>query len=174
VTEGQLHQAQGVQVSLISIASCTCRILSGISSDVLKRRGHSRSWMLVISAVLFFISQFTGHSLSSPHGLYLVSLLTGAGYGALFGPSPTIVSEAFGIPGMSQNWGFMTISAVVGSYVFNTIFGRIFDAHSKLYPDGQRSCKEGGNCFRTSFAVTAVACFVAIFLGILVSSKRWK
>lgn len=36
----------------------------------------------------------------------------------------TQISEAFGLHGLSQNWGTMTVSAVISGQIFNLFYGK--------------------------------------------------
>lgn len=91
-----------------------------------------------------------------------MSGLSGLGYGFLFGVFPSIVAESFGIHGLSQNWGFMTLSPVVSSNVFNLFYGVVFDSHSVVGPDGERSCPDGLDCYRNAYFVTLAACGLGV------------
>jgi len=94
----------------------------------------------------------------NPHYLALVSGLSGLGYGFLFGVSPSIVAETFGIHGLSQNWGFMTLSPVISGNVFNLFYGTVFDQHSIIGKNGERTCLEGLSCYWAAYLVTLGAC----------------
>lgn len=94
----------------------------------------------------------------NPHLLGLVSGLSGLGYGFLFGVFPSIVAESFGIHGLSQNWGFMTLSPVLSSNVFNLFYGRVLDSHSVVEPDGSRACEDGIACYKEAYWATLFAC----------------
>jgi hypothetical protein len=71
----------------------------------------------------------------------------------LFGVCPTIVSEVFGVHGLSTNWGTTTIAAVISGNTLNLIYGRIFDDHS-LIVDGKRVCGLGRECYRNAYFVS--------------------
>ncbi|KAI5785085.1 major facilitator superfamily domain-containing protein [Peziza echinospora] len=115
---------QAMHVSILSLFSFSGRIISGVSSDVLHKKYRSqRLWMVTCSGVGFCFAQFLALTVENPHWLFLVSSLSGFSYGMLFGAFPTIVSEVFGIHGFSQNWGTMTISAVISGQIFNLIYG---------------------------------------------------
>ncbi|KKF96384.1 putative membrane protein [Ceratocystis platani] len=125
VTRQQLH------VSILSICSFTGRLLSGVGSDFLvKVLNASRNWCLVVASVVFSLAQLSALYISNPHLLGLVSGLSGLGYGFLFGVYPSIVAESFGIHGLSQNWGVMTLAPVASGNVFNMFYGMVYDAHS--------------------------------------------
>lgn len=103
--------------------------------------------------------------IENPHYLVLVSSLTGLAYGFLFGCFPSLVAEAFGINGLSTNWGCMTLSPVISGNVFNIFYGMVYDKHSVVAPGGERECDEGLACYRSAYLVTVVACL----LGLVVS-----
>ena len=86
----------------------------------------------------------------------------------LFGVFPSIVAETFGIRGLSQNWGFMTLAPVASSNVFNLFYGRIYDRHSIIHPGGQRTCDKGLDCYREAYFVTFAACTVGLLITLWV------
>lgn len=103
--------------------------------------------------------------MKNPKYLYYVSSLTGLGYGALFGVFPALVADAFGINGLSLNWGFMIFSPVISSYGFNYWYGFVYDDHSHTINDGTVDCPDGLDCYQSAYHVT----FVASVVGMLVS-----
>ena len=136
----------------------------GVGSDFLVRSLHaSRLWCLFVASLVFVASQAIALVIENPHFLGLVSGLSGLAYGFLFGVFPSLVAEAFGIRGLSQNWGFMTLAPVLSSNLFNLFYGRVLDAHSNFDPDGRRSCHDGLECYKNAYWVT----FSAGLLGIV-------
>ncbi|KAK7725671.1 hypothetical protein SLS57_003737 [Botryosphaeria dothidea] len=165
VSKGFIGAKQLAQVSIISIGSFLGRLASGIGSDALvKKLNMSRFWCLVVSALIFTLAQFTAMRVENPNHLWLVSSLTGLGYGALFGVFPSIVADAFGVHVMTQNWGFMTLSPVISGNVFNLCYGSIFDAHSTPLDGGDRECTEGLSCYSSAYGITLVASILGVFL----------
>lgn len=159
VSESFLIQRQQMHVSILSVGSFLGRLLSGVGSDFLvKVVGASRGWCLVVASLVFFVAQICALNVVNPHFLGLVSGLSGLGYGFLFGVFPSIVAETFGIHGLSQNWGFMTLSPVISGNIFNMFYGVIFDKHSVVGEDGDRSCPDGVDCYRNAYFVTLFAC----------------
>lgn len=104
-------------------------------------------------------------TIENPDYLVFVSGITGIAYGFLFGCFPSIVAHTFGVHGMTQNWGTMTIAPVVAGNIFNPIYGAIYDRHSIIEPSGDRECLDGLNCYKTAYLVT----FFAGLAGILVA-----
>ena len=82
-------------------------------------------------------------------------------YGILFGVSPTLVADTFGLGGFSQNWGFMTLGPAAFSELFNLIYGTIYDSHSVPNARGKLQCTEGRVCYRSAYIVTLVGSLAA-------------
>ncbi|RDW92030.1 hypothetical protein BP5796_01424 [Coleophoma crateriformis] len=165
VSDEFIAQRQAMHVSILSIGSFLGRLVSGIGSDFLVKVLHaSRIWCIVISCLIFTLAQLFAISIENPHYLAAVSGLTGLGYGFLFGVYPSIVAEAFGVHGLSQNWGCMTLAPVVTGNVFNLIYGTIFDRHSIVMPDGDRECPDGLACYRSAYLVTLFACATGLVM----------
>ena len=85
-------------------------------------------------------------------------------YGILFGVAPTLVAETFGVNGLSQNWGFMTLSPAFFGEIFNLIYGRIYDVHSIVRDGGVLECTEGLACYQGAYWVTFGACVTAMLV----------
>ncbi|KAJ6126935.1 hypothetical protein N7523_002547 [Penicillium sp. IBT 18751x] len=150
-----IQQHQVMQVSILSFGNFLGRLSSGIGSDVLvKKLGMSRTWCLLISSVVFTLTQFCGSSISNPHTLVVVSGLTGVAYGFLFGVFPSLVAQTFGIGGLSQNWGVMTLAPVFSGNIFNLLYGTVYDRHSVIGEDGDRKCPDGLACYRSAYYLT--------------------
>ncbi|KAI1344568.1 MFS general substrate transporter [Xylariaceae sp. FL0016] len=159
IDDTTLTLRQQMHVSILSIGSFAGRLLSGLGSDFLvKVLRASRVWCLVVASTIFALAQICALNILNPHLLGFVSGLSGLGYGFLFGVFPSIVAESFGIHGLSQNWGMMTLSPVISSNIFNLFYGWVFDAHSVIEADGGRTCEEGIACYWAAYMVTLCAC----------------
>ncbi|KAI1324975.1 MFS general substrate transporter [Xylariaceae sp. FL0255] len=177
IDNGTLVLRQQMHVSILSIGSFSGRLLSGVGSDFLVKVLHaSRVWCLVIASLIFSLAQICALNIVNPHFLGFVSGFSGLGYGFLFGVYPSIVAESFGIHGLSQNWGFITLAPVLSSNIFNLCYGVIFDAHSIVEDDGQRRCEEGIECYRSAYLLTLAACGLGLGVALYViwHQKRAK
>lgn len=114
----------------------------------------SRFWCLLISAAVFTLTQLAGSSISNPNTLVVVSALTGIAYGFLFGVFPSLTANTFGIGGLSQNWGVMTLAPVFSGNVFNILYGTVYDRHSIITPEGDRECPDGLACYQSAYYLT--------------------
>lgn len=174
VDDDYLIGRQQMHVSILSVASFTGRLLSGVGSDFLvKVLNASRVWCLVIASFIFCIAQICALNIVKPHYLGFVSGLSGLGYGFLFGVFPSIVAESFGIHGLSQNWGFMTLSPVISGNVFNLFYGAVYDQHSIIGPNGERSCPDGLACYWAAYLVTLGACGLGLIVTLLVIRHQY-
>jgi MFS family permease len=163
---------QQMHVSIISIGSFTGRLLSGIGSDVLvSRLGRSRFWCLFVSACIFVAAQWTATQVENPNYLVLVSSLTGLAYGMLFGVYPSLVAHTFGVHGLSQNWGTMTLAPVISGNIFNLLYGRIYDGHS-VVKEGKLVCEVGKECYSSAYWVTWFSALGAV--GLCAWSIWWE
>ncbi|KAF4636403.1 hypothetical protein G7Y89_g1682 [Cudoniella acicularis] len=166
VTEDFIMKRQAMHVSILSVFSFVGRLLSGVGSDALVKVLHaSRLWCLTVASLVFLVAQVAALTITTPVNLVFVSSLTGLGYGFLFGCFPSLVAEAFGVHGLSTNWGFMTLSPVISGNVFNLFYGTVYDSHSIVKGNGERVCTEGLQCYRSAYLVTVAACI----LGLVVS-----
>ncbi|GFP53631.1 hypothetical protein ACSS6W_001202 [Trichoderma asperelloides] len=169
VDEPFLVSHQQIHVSILSVFNFVGRLLSGIGSDYLvKTLQASRIWCLAVACLIFLLAQICALQIEMPQKLVFVSGLSGLAYGFLFGVFPSIVAETFGIGGLSQNWGFMTLAPVASGNVFNLLYGRIYDHHSIVEPDGTRSCDDGIACYRSAYAVTSTACALGLFITLYI------
>ncbi|KAK4157256.1 major facilitator superfamily domain-containing protein [Chaetomidium leptoderma] len=175
VDEAFLVHRQQMHVSILSLASFCGRLLSGVGSDFLVKVLHAnRAWCLVAACVVFCIAQLCAINIANPHLLGFVSGLSGLGYGFLFGVFPSIVAESFGIHGLSQNWGFMTLSPVISGNIFNLLYGVIFDSHTIVGPGGERYCPDGLDCYKNAYYVTLAACGVGIVVTLSTIRQQYQ
>jgi len=160
-----IEKRQTMHVSILSFCSFVGRLSSGIGSDLLvSKLSRSRFWCLFVSALIFCAAQVVAIVLENPHFLFLVSGLTGLAYGILFGVYPSLVAHCFGVHGLSQNWGTMTLAPVISGNVFNLVYGRVYDRHSVVDEDGARECLLGRQCYTSAYWVTFGAAVGAVGL----------
>ncbi|KAG6330721.1 hypothetical protein ID866_8366, partial [Astraeus odoratus] len=179
---------QAAQVSTLSVGNCAGRIVIGLISDY--THTHlclPRVYCLCIVSFLFVISQAFAIGVSSVDTLWLASALLGLAYGSLWGSLPAIMIEWFGLAHLSENFGYISMSPLVGGNLFSIMFGRDLDAHAsgpdpdtssgiilravvaaaKLARRGlpsEHQCLIGRECYISSVRVTLLACMVALVL----------
>ncbi|KAL9113170.1 MAG: hypothetical protein Q9187_007667 [Circinaria calcarea] len=167
VTPEFIQQRQLMHVSVISVCSFAGRLLSGIGSDIIVKKLHmSRFWCLLVSSGIFCVAQVCGARIENPDLLVCVSGTTGLAYGFLFGVYPSLVAEAFGVHRLSQNWGSMTLAPVFAGFIFNHIYGAVYDAHSTVTPEGHSNCADGLRCYSTAYWITFGAGLVGVAVSI--------
>jgi len=163
---------QATQVSLLSLMSFSGRFFIGLFSDFFKNTYNlPRSYLLVLIATLFFVSQLVSASISDVSHLWITSSLVGLAHGSLYSLYPTICLEWFGMPHFSENWGYLGMSLLAGGNLFSLAFGRNLDAHSKhsSSPNSEPvvvQCLQGLDCYVHGLYLTVGATFLSILLCI--------
>ncbi|EIW81731.1 MFS general substrate transporter [Coniophora puteana RWD-64-598 SS2] len=175
---------QAAQVSTLSIGNFSGRVLIGLISDVLLRLKLPRASALSIVSALFIVSQIVALQIEDVSHLWRATVVLGLTYGGLFGVMPTIVIEWFGLAHLSENWGYTSLSPLVGGNLFSLMFGRMLDAHddgsapssSTPAPDAvlhtraglpsEHQCFDGRACYADSLRITTAACCLALALSI--------
>lgn len=179
---------QGMQVSIISVANCLGRVLSGVGADLVKNRFSApRTYCIVFIAMLFVLSQAIAAKVDNVQDLWHASALLGLAYGGMFGIFPTITIEWFGLGHFSENWGLVSLSPMIGGNIFSIAFGRNLDAHAPEKSDhyngasskeslaggvvSNDQCFTGRECYVSSLYLTTLACVAAVCLSVLAA---WK
>jgi len=146
--------------------------------------------MLVVSAVIFTGAQVAALRIENPNQLYVLSCLTGLGYGVLFGVYPALVADTFGPSGMGINWqgssnfsvrvttdvcirGAITMAPVVSGNLFNLIYGKTLDDHSTYVDGGEKACLDGRVCYSNAYVVTLIASGMGICWSLYCVRQEW-
>ncbi|KAH3685588.1 hypothetical protein WICPIJ_003450 [Wickerhamomyces pijperi] len=118
------------QVSLYSIFSTLARLtMGGLSDFLLARFDFSRIYLLFIVIMIGCVAQLLlfAESFISTH-FYIVSILSGFTYGALFTLLPTIVLSIWGSEMFGSTWGSFMIAPAIGGSGFNMLFAEVFQS----------------------------------------------
>ncbi|KAJ7886216.1 major facilitator superfamily domain-containing protein [Mycena olivaceomarginata] len=179
--EVEASKWQATQVSTISIMNFAGRIIIGLISDNIKNRfGFPRSYSLLLVSSLFFSSQLLAAQITDVTNLWKASALVGLSYGTIFGIFPTVCIEFFGLSHFSENWGYLSLSPLVGGNLFSIAFGRNLDAHDPGETTAAvtavrtvaHQCLEGRSCYVATLGLTGAACFAAILLSALAAWRE--
>jgi hypothetical protein len=180
--ELESSQWQAAQVSTLSICNFAGRILIGLIADLFRYRLRlPRAYCFCIVSTLFVVSQLSVINVNNVAHLWKATALLGLAYGSLFGIAPTIIIDWFGLSHLSENWGYVSLSPLVGGNLFSLMFGRNLDSHASnddsethsplsLMRRGglpsEHQCFDGRNCYVSSLYVTAAACLIALGLSV--------
>ncbi|GAA5925718.1 hypothetical protein JCM10213_008867 [Rhodosporidiobolus nylandii] len=196
-----IARSQAHLVSLLSVFNCLGRLFVGFASDtflhhVPQRMRFARVWWLVVTSLLFVLSQYLAGSathVAGLAGLALPTALVGFAYGTLFGSVPVVGLERFGVLNYGTNNGFLTLSPSVFANLSNLLFGAVYDAHVPRSPsalDGPSSanvssfakragdaapahlCQLGAECFHSAFQATTVMSVLAVMLAVMLARRR--
>jgi hypothetical protein len=148
--EAESSTWQAAQVSTLSLANFSGRVLIGVAADIVKSRLRApRSFCLPFVTILFILAELLLMAIGDVRHLWMASGLVGLAYGSWFGLLPTISIELFGlgawkslpvlpilkrvnklcIAHFSENWGIISVFPVLGGNLFSIAFGRNLDAH---------------------------------------------
>ncbi|KAJ6615493.1 MFS general substrate transporter [Mycena sp. CBHHK59/15] len=176
--EVEASRLQATQVSTISVMNFFGRILIGLISDNAKNLlGFPRSYSLILVSSLFFCSQLLAGSITEVGDLWKASALVGLSYGTIFGLFPTVCIEFFGLSHLSENWGYLSLSPMVGGNLFSIAFGWNLDRHETPQDHTARAvaahqCLEGRLCYVATLGLTVAACLGAILLSALTAWRE--
>lgn len=174
-----MQRIQSLQVSCISLGNASGRILIGLLSDFVVTRVReptARTFFLLPVTIMAVLSQGLAawpDAITNVHRLLLVSATTGLMYGTLFGLGPVLVFEWFGVRSFSLNWGFMSLSPVIGGNIYNLLFGAVYDSNVPKGGHNHR-CLKGEDCYRAVFVWTTIGCFIALLTSIALIVRRVK
>jgi hypothetical protein len=193
---------QAAQVSTLSLANFSGRVLIGIAADVAMSRLHvPRSFCLPIVTILFILAELLLIAIDDVRHLWMASGLMGLAYGSWFGLLPTISIEWFGlgawkrfqlsplkrinkrcIAHFSENWGIISVFPILGGNLFSIAFGRNLDAHetpessllSRALPlFSPHRCLSGRECYVQILYLNVWACVVALCLSVWAGRRDW-
>ncbi|KAG6917475.1 hypothetical protein DXG01_002452 [Tephrocybe rancida] len=165
---------QAEQVSWISLLNFSGRIFIGLVSDYTKNHfGFPRSYLLVLTSSLFFLSQvMAALVVDDIKHLWIASAMLGLSHGSVASLLPNVCLDWFGMPHFSENWGYLAASPIVAGNLFAMVFGHILDAHDKplrkasLSTSVMNTCTLGRECYRDALYLTMGACFLSLLLSI--------
>ena len=168
-----VETVQALQVGLISIASFSGRLLSGIFSDILHKKFKlQRLWIVLTTTLALACGQLILVYSNNLSLLAVTSAVIGGSYGLIFGTYPAIMADEFGTDTFSTTWGLICTGPLITLYILNKYFGRIFDSNTDA---NTGVCYLGNNCYRPVFQLSfylGVAIFF-VAMGLMWAQRKW-
>lgn len=150
---------QALQVSTISLASFTGRVVAGVLSDyIYKTLRAQRQWVILATIGLLGLGQVMLIWSNSLHSVTVISLIIGGSYGLLNGTYPAIIADTFGTKSFTTAWGLMCSGPLMILFGLEKYFGFIFDHQS----DEAGVCNAGRDCYRGAFEMSTALCVLAL------------
>lgn len=167
-----LEAGQALQVGIISVASFSGRLLSGIFSDVLHKKFKlQRLWIVLLTIVALACGQLILINSNKLAHLSLSSAIIGASYGLVFGTYPAIMAEKFGTETFSTTWGLICTGPLITLYVLNKYFGHVYDSNT----DPKTGvCYLGKGCYSKAFDLSFTLSIVVFFVALAVMWAQRK
>lgn len=191
------------QVQIIAIANTVARLFVGVISDLVSpariKRHDDGTWqrrlrnfrvsrvtlLLVALGLLSTTFFITTIALNSINNLWIVSVMTGLGYGMTFTLVPTLIMRAWPRQ-FGRHFGILNYMAALGSLCFSMLFAFVNDhvaLHGSLLfiQEGgyarattvAATCRQGRHCFAPSFFAAAIA-LLAAFIVAIPLWKAWR
>ena len=186
-------------VSIVAITSTIARILFGTLTDVLApvstahhiqsavnslsslppRRGRfeiSRLTFLLVSALLLSLGQVllaAGVIQNHAERFWLVSVLIGSGYGALFSLTPLIISVIWGVENFGTNWGIVAMVPALGATVWGVVYSSVYQWAAEKASVSRHS--EDVLCYgKQCYSATFWAMALSVWIGCALWVWAWK
>lgn len=171
-SETDVQTFQALQVGIISVASFSGRLLSGLLSDVLHKKFRlQRLWIGLVTILALSSGQLVLAYYNSLGLLSFTSALIGGSYGLIFGTYPAIMADEFGTDTFSTTWGLVCTGPLITLYILNKYFGHIYDANTDPVSG---TCHKGFLCYQPVFQLSfwlSVAMFF-VTLGVMWTKHR--
>ncbi|ODV78153.1 MFS general substrate transporter [Suhomyces tanzawaensis NRRL Y-17324] len=160
---------QAVQVSVISLASFSGRLIAGFLSDYIHKKFHiSRLWIVAATSVALAVGQFINiHNVNNPHLVSIASALIGGCYGLAFGTYPAVIADQFGTKTFSTSWGLICVGPLTVLFSLNKFFGYLYDSNSD---PATGICYKGNECYKGAFEISFSLCFLLLVVVLILIS----
>lgn len=165
VIDPEAAHLQAIQVSIISIASFSGRLIAGFVSDFLHKQFHiQRLWVVQCTILLLSVGQYIlVMNVSNVVLVTVASTIVGGCYGLIFGTYPAVIADTFGTRTFSTTWGLICTGPLLTLYGLNKYFGEVYDDHTN--PD-TGICYLGNGCYKLAFKLGILLCFVVFFINL--------
>lgn len=175
-------------VSIVGLTSTVLRLLTGSLTDLLAPTPQSQHVQITHSTPMlqrlqFSVSRVTfllffavvmslglvllASGLVQNHGdrFWMVSVLVGAGYGAVFSLTPIIITVIWGVENFGTNWGIIAMMPCVGATLWGLIYSGVYQHGATHPPDGGGDGGDlfcyGAHCYAPTFWAMAASVWLA-------------
>ncbi|KAI9079673.1 hypothetical protein K1719_038294 [Acacia pycnantha] len=185
---GQICQSLGdnnatVYVSMISIFNFLGRVGGGYFSEVIVRKFAYPRLAALAAVQAMMIVGVSYYAMGWGGQLYVVTILTGLGYGAHWAIGPATASELFGLKNFGAIYNFYTLATPTGSLILSgLVSSTLYDYYAEQQQQGGAKAKngnellvcEGNICYSVTCVVLAGACLLGIVLSLTVVRRTKK
>ncbi|KAF7833989.1 protein NUCLEAR FUSION DEFECTIVE 4 [Senna tora] len=182
---GQICQSLGdnnanLYVSVFSIFNFLGRVGGGYLSEVITRKfGCPRHYAL--AAVQFVMAIGASYYVMGWAGqLYVITILTGLGYGAHWSVGVAAASELFGLKNFGALYNFLTMATPTGSLILSgLVASTIYDYYAEQQANHKKLINEvlvceGNICYSITCGILVAACLFAMVLSLIVVRRTKK
>jgi len=169
-------------VGLFSVFNTLGRMTAGAVSDMVASRfgTANRVCVLIGMTALMSLTQFYFLWTAYIPMMYFGVVILGISYGGVYCATPTLTLEMFGPKYFGATYGLVGVAPALGSVVLSVLMAGKFNDYYKKNGEFFTVDKEGNttghcnglDCYRYSFIVTTVYCFVSFLLSIWLWRRR--
>ncbi|GAA5931957.1 uncharacterized protein JCM15063_001084 [Sporobolomyces koalae] len=184
-TASHALQARKNHIAVLAIANTFSRLGVGAVSDYLstparegerpKRRISRLVFLFGACATLAASYAWGGTGLGSEQGLWVITIVNGFSYGAIFTLSPAIVRSCWPVDNFGRNWGLLTWFSAIGALIFTPLFGILRDMATGTSAPLTLITEvcAASSCYRPIFVVSAVSAGAAGGV-VLLLWRKWN
>jgi len=188
--DGQGLALRRLHVQVISIFNTLSRLVVGALSDYLanvpsapdpaaapkrwqlalglsgaRPRVSRLAFLLLACAALSAVFLLSAATLTTPAGLWALTITVGAAYGTAFTSAPAVIRSVWPASAFGRNWGLLSWFSALGAAVFTPLFGWLAD---KAASRQGGEVAVGREAFEGVFVLAGVSCAVAAgMVGVL-------
>jgi OFA family oxalate/formate antiporter-like MFS transporter len=119
-----------VLVAVLAIGNGGGRVIAGVLSDKIGRKATMFGSFVLQAALIFILSKATEDNiLGTVPAMILISMLTGANYGANLSLFPSITKDFYGAKNFGMNYGLVFTAWGVGGFMLSKLAGSMYDKH---------------------------------------------
>ncbi|CAM8972294.1 unnamed protein product [Rhodiola kirilowii] len=182
---GQISESLGysdtdIFVSMISIWCFLGRVGGGYLSELIVRNyAYPRPVAMSIVEVIMALGLFF-YAMAWPGAIYVLTVVIGLGYGALWAIVPAAASELFGLKSFGALYNFLTMASPAGSLIFSGVIASgIYDYEaekqsglewlmiSQSSSSSSLSCS-GYVCYSITCGILSGLCILAVVFSLIV------
>ncbi len=119
-----------VLVAVLAIGNGSGRVIAGVLSDKIGRKATMFGSFVLQAALIFILSKATEENiLGTVPVMILISMLTGANYGANLSLFPSITKDFYGAKNFGMNYGLVFTAWGVGGFMLSKLAGSMYDKY---------------------------------------------
>ncbi|CAD6502474.1 BgTH12-05066 [Blumeria graminis f. sp. triticale] len=173
-----LSTTAATHISIVNSASTLTRLIFGTLPDFIAPRAPnssssgftiSRLTLLIGATILLSLGQIllaAGFVQTHIERFWIISILIGSGYGALFSLTPLIISVIWGVDNFGTCWGIVSMVPALGATFWGLIYSWVYQYFANKYGGYGSLLCHGQACYAATFWAMAGSVWVGCAMWI--------